>query len=70
MGITGSRFHVILRTPSACKCWEHYDDCDDVYDTGGYSHSSKHVRCRMARYKANSDSKDHTPGEIVREIED
>ena len=36
-----------------------------IYDTGGYSQTSKHVRGTMAKYKvANSSSIEHIPGEI------
>ena len=73
MGIPGFSFSrdfrdavVIIRTPSACKC---YGDRDDTYDAGGYSHSHmqtlKHIRSKMAKSEvANSCSRDPTPREI------
>ena len=55
---------MIIQTSSARKR-QTRSDCDDAYDTGGYSQTSKHVRCRSTKSKVeNSGSRDRTPGEM------
>ena len=69
MGIPGFPFSrdfrhpvVIIGTPFDCKQRERYED---AFSTDGTSQLSKHVRCRMAKYKVvNSGSKEHIPEEI------